>query len=263
MPFVQVDSLRYFNFDSLKEFPITHAVFTRHGGTSRGPFAQLNVGATVGDEAQNVARNLDLAFEALERSRASLFDSWLVHGDDVLLAEAPRPATMARPPKADIVLTNQPEVSLFMRYADCLPLLFYDPIQHALGLAHAGWKGSLLRVAAKAVDAMQEHFGSRPEDLRAAIGPGISAERYEVGPEVVRQVEAAFGEASAELLPRFNGSTHLDLLAANRLILEEAGVRHIESAGMCTATHTQDWFSHRAEKGRTGRFGVLLALKPL
>jgi len=156
---------------------------------------------------------------------------------------------------------SYPQVSLFMRYADCLPLLFYDPVQYAIALAHAGWKGTVQRVASKAVAAMAQHFGSKASDLIVAIGPGICVEHYEVGDSVIREVEQAFGDAAQSLLPGVNGSTHFDLLAANQLALKEAGVNQIELAGICTAADPQDWFSHRAEGGKTGRFGVLLALE--
>lgn len=258
MPFQQAASLRYHTFETL---PVRHAVFTRLGGASRGPYAQLNVGATVGDDPDHVRRNLDLAFAAVGRPRSSLFDSWLVHGTESLLAEAPRPPEWERPPQADIVLTEKPEVSLFMRYADCLPILLYDPARPAIGLAHAGWKGSVLGLAAQAVAEMQRHFGSKPADLRIAIGPGICTDHYEVGENVVQEVRTAFGEAAESLLPAYNGAIHFDLLAANRGALEETGVEHIEVADMCTASDTHNWFSHRAEKGVTGRFGVLLTLE--
>ena len=260
MPFQDLDSLRLFQFATFNKLPLKHAVFTRRGGRSQGPYAELNVGATVGDDPDRVRQNLELAFTALGRPRASMFDSWLVHGTQHLVADAPRPPDWERPPQADIVMTNKPEVSLFMRYADCLPLLLYDAEHRAIALAHAGWKGTVLKVAAAALEAMRAEYGTRPEDVHAAIGPGISADHYEIGPEVIEAVEGAFGADAADLLPRVNGSTHFDLPAANALSLRQSGVQHVEDAEICTASNTQDWFSHRAEKGRTGRFGVLLAL---
>ncbi len=261
MPFNQPDRVKYFTFDSLTGEGVVHAVFTRHGGESTGPWSSLNVGKTVGDDPKTVARNREHSFNAVGREIATLSDSWLVHGNDVLVYDRPRPAEQKIPPQADIILTDNPAVSLFMRYADCVPVLLVDPMRRALGLAHAGWKGTVLRVAQKAVEAMQARYGSRPEDLLAAIGPSIGPERYEVGPEVVAQVEVAFGPEAAELLPRVGQSVHFDLWQANALTLEEAGVRHIELSGLCTAEHVEDWYSHRAENGKTGRFGVLLALE--
>lgn len=263
MPFLQADSLRYYSFESLIDAPVTQAVFTRRGGASQGAYTSLNVGSTVGDEPAAVRQNIEAMFAAANRSPSSIFDSWLVHGDEALVADAPHPPDRPRPPQGDIILTNKPGVSLFMRYADCVPLLFYDPVQRAIGLAHAGWKGAVLKVAATAVKAMQMHYGSRPSDLFACIGPAISVQRYEVGSEVVEQVQTAFGSQAGALLPRVNGSTHFDLWGANHLTLREVGVHQIEVAGLCTCTDSADWFSHRASGGLTGRFGVLLALDPL
>ncbi|MEX2143095.1 MAG: peptidoglycan editing factor PgeF [Anaerolineales bacterium] len=261
MPFVEIGGLRVFQFENLSLGPVTQAVATRQGGVSEGPYAKLNVGISVGDDPARVAENIERIFVAMGRPRASMFDSFLVHGAGALVAGGPRPAEWGKPPQGDIILTNKPNVTLFMRYADCVPLLYVDPVKRALALAHAGWRGTLLKVAAKAVDEMRAHYGSRPQDLLVGIGPAISVQQYEVGPEVVAQVQTVFGQQAAELLPQFNGSTHLDLVAANLRVLEAAGVRNIEQAGLCTFDNQQDWFSHRGAGGKTGRFGVLLALK--
>lgn len=260
MPLRNMDGVRFFQFSSLSAGRLTHAVFTRHGGVSQGPYAELNVGATVGDERPNVEENLKRSFSVLGRPRETLFDSWLVHGANVLVAQEPRPPEWERPPQADIVMTNKPAVSLFMRFADCVPILYYDPVKRAIALAHAGWRGTLLDVAGRAVQALEENYACQPGDLVVGIGPAISVERYEVGPEVVAEVEKVFGADSKPLLPQANGKAHFDLAGANRMLLEKAGVRQIELSGLCTATHSADWFSHRASGGKTGRFGALLAL---
>ena len=107
---------------------------------------------------------------------------------------------------------------------------------------------------------MQREFGSRPGDILAFIGPSIGPDHYEVGADVLERVTATFGDQAVGLIERRDGRSYLDLWAANRLQLEQAGVKQIEVAGLCTACHTDDWFSHRAENGRTGRFGALMAL---
>lgn len=264
MPFHQPDQIRYYTFDVFQDAPLTHAVFTRRGGVSPSPWDELNVGATVGDNLDNVAKNRQLCFDAAGRHVDTLFDSWLVHGTDVLIADAPqpRPRLLKTPPKADIILTDKPHVTLFMRFADCLPILLYDPVNHAVGLLHAGWMGTVKRAIQVAVEVMQAHFGSDPSHIQAAIGPSISPENYEVGPQVIAQVEETFGGDATDLLPTYNGSTHFDLWNANRLLLNNAGVRTVEIAGICTASNLEDWYSHRAEGGKTGRFGALVALEP-
>ena len=216
----------------------------------------------MGDDINHVVQNLDLIFESVNRPRDSIFDSWLVHGTNAIVAEKPRPPEWERPPQADIILTDNPSVSLFMRYADCLPLLFYDAQNHAIGLGHAGWKGTVLKVGQRMLEEMNKAFGTEPAHVHAAIGPGICSEHYEIGLEVAAQVRTVFGSDAESLLPGSNGSIYFDLAAANRLTLLQAGVVNIDDAGLCTASNTDDWFSHRAEGGRTGRFGVLLALDP-
>lgn len=260
MAFQDADGLRYLTFDSLTAAGTTHAIFTRHGGVSQGPYAELNVSSRVGDEIDHVHANLERVFAAARRERNSLFDSWLVHGNYVLVANGPRPPEWARPPKADIILTDKPEVTLFMRYADCVPIVLYDPAKRAIGLAHAGWRGTVAQVAATAVSALGLHYGTRPADVIAAIGPAISTMHYEVGNEVAGAVRRTFGVQAESLLPRTHGRIYFDLVAANRLNLQQAGVRQIEEAGLCTVENQQDWFSHRGSGGRTGRFGALLAL---
>jgi YfiH family protein len=260
MPFQDSGGLRFYQFELLKQASVTQAVFTRRGGVSSGPYSELNVGATVGDERTNVTENLERAFAAVNRPRNSLFDSWLVHATQTLVAADPRPPEWERPPQADIVMTNKPHVTLFMRYADCVPLVFVDPVRKAIALAHAGWRGTLQRVAARTVEQMGEHYGSLAGDLLVGIGPAISVTNYEVGQEVVDEVRSAFGEKTDLLVREIGDTPHLDLAAANRLVLEEAGVRSVENSALCTFDNQADWFSHRASGGKTGRFGALLAL---
>jgi hypothetical protein len=260
MPFYQPEELRYFRFESLETSGLEHAVFTRQGGVSPEPWASLNVGGLRGDEPARVKHNRVLSFRDLGREPESVYDVWQVHGTEVICTQAPRPAeTMHR--KADAILTDRPEVTLFMRFADCVPVMFYDPRRRVVGLAHAGWKGTVGGMVTETVAAMQVEYGSDPADIQAAIGPSIAAHHYPVGPEVVAEVEKAFGEEAGGLLDRSNGQAHFDLWAANRLLLERAGVRQVEVAGICTACHLEDWYSHRGEQGQTGRFGVLIALK--
>lgn len=260
MTLVISGGIKYFQFSRLASEPLIHAIFTRHGGVSEGQFAELNVGATVGDDRANVEENLQRAFAAVGKPRNSLFDSWLVHGTNVLVAQAPRPREWERPPQADIVMTNKPEVTLFMRFADCVPLILYDPSNRTIALAHAGWRGTMLGLATSAVEAMRSNYASKPEELVVGIGPAISMDKYEVGADVADEVQKIFGSQTNLLLAKANGKFNFDLIGANKAMLEEAGVRNIELANICTATNFGDWFSHRASGGKTGRFGALIAL---
>lgn len=267
MPFHQSDSVRYYTFDSLQVPGLAHAVITRRGGVSPEPWKALNVGGTVGDEPERVKENRRRAFQTLDRPVNSMYDVWQVHSAQVAVADAPRSLGMPHL-KADAILTDQPGVTLFMRFADCVPILLYDPIRRVIGLAHAGWQGTVKKVAAAAVQAMHARYGTQAEDIIAALGPSVGAHHYEVGPEVEDQVRSVFGEDASGMLYPSNNETMLprvrvqfDLWQANQWILQQAGVLMIENAQICTTCNLEDWYSHRGEKGKTGRFGVLIALR--
>jgi YfiH family protein len=259
MPFFQKNGIRYYQFEIFPE-NITHAVFTRQGGVSPAPWSSLNVGGTVGDDLQHVRENRIRSFKALGRVPESIHDVWQVHSSDVVYATEPRRMDEDYWNKADIILTDNPDLTLFMRYADCTPILLYDPLRHVVGIVHSGWLGTVRGAARVAVEAMSARFGTNPSDLLAAIGPSIGPDHYEVGGDVIAQVNGAFDQEAPSLLEVQDGRTYFDLWAANKLLLEKAGVNQIEVVGICTACNPADWFSHRGEKGKTGRFGGMIAL---
>lgn len=254
------EPLVYYQFDQWRATPgLIHGIFTRLGGVSHPPWASLNVGSTVGDDPQAVEHNARLMHEALELDRERAVTVWQVHGCDTVVATE-RPADRRWLAQADAIITNQIGLPINMRFADCVPILLYDPVHHAIGLAHAGWRGTVAGVVRSALDTMRSTFGTQPEQVQAAIGPSIGPDRYQVGEEVVTAVQSAFGTTDDLVRRAEDGSAYLDLWAANRLALERAGVQQIEVSGICTATHTDEFFSHRAEHGKTGRFGAVMAL---
>jgi YfiH family protein len=260
MGFIETNGLRYFQFDIFNDRDIFHAVLTRHGGASVGPFASLNTGGTVGDDPQAVLRNHEKIYQTLGYDYYSRFDVWQVHGTEILCADGPRSPETPHP-KADGILTDREDVTLFMRFADCVPVLLMDPVRRVIGIIHAGWQGTAKQIARVAVEKMQTCYSSRPGDLLAGIGPSICRECYEVGPEVVQSFKRTFGDrAETYFSPGENGHAYLDLWSANRDTLRMAGVEQIEVSGLCTAHNLDDWYSHRAEHGWTGRFGVLMTL---
>jgi polyphenol oxidase len=255
-----MNALDHFQFELFQDRPgLRYAIFGRAGGVSGAPFASLNVGSGLGDAPENVARNHARICESLGVRREELVTVHQVHSNRAMRVGAgDRGQHMG---DLDGLLTDEPGVPLIMRFADCAPLLAYDPARHALGVAHAGWRGTLSKMGQQLVAAMVEQFGSRPADLLVGIGPSIGPCCYEVGDEVVEATRAAFGSDADALLARTNGQRmHLDLWAANRLQLEQAGVAQIETAGICTACHRERFFSHRGDGGRTGRFPMLAVL---
>lgn len=258
MSFHEHNELRYYSFDIFSK-SIKQAVFTRHGGVSLAPWHSLNLGGSVGDDPAHVAENRVRVFQSMGCEPASIHDVWLVHGTSIVYADAPRPLDQPSA-KADIIFTDNPNVSLFMRFGDCVPILFHDPKKHVIGIAHAGWVGTVRGVVQTAVEGMQSHYGCKPEDIVAGIGPSIGVDHYEVGADVISQFQEKYNKDADQILQTRNGSTYLDLWTANAIQLRNAGVEQIQISRLCTACHLDDWFSHRAEKGKTGRFGAIMAL---
>ncbi len=253
------DHLVYYQFAELNgRDGVRHGIFTRLGGVSAAPWATLNLGHTVGDDLVAVETNHERVCQALGVRRAEIVTSRQVHGNRVaVVGQAERGQVV---PATDGLITNKPGTVLLQRFADCVPIILYDPVQHAAGLAHAGWRGTIAQVARRTVEAMGAHFGSDPADLCAGVGPGIGPCCYQVGPDVTQQVQRTFENTNGLLARRPDGSWHLDLWAANANQLAGAGVEHVEVAEICTACRVDEWFSHRAERGRTGRFGVVVIL---
>ena len=258
---VSENGLVYYQFESLERFgkrgKLQHGVFTRLGGVSAPPFATLNTGHTVGDDPAAVAENYRRICGALGVDATSIASGYQVHGVDVAVI-GPQDSGHVRP-STDVLVTNQPNIPLMQRFADCTPLVLYDPVRRALGLAHAGWRGTVRRVAIEAVRAMGRAFGCRPADIVAGVGPSIGPCCYEIG-QVAGQIRKAFPNGDRWLVVQRSGAVHLDLWSANLQHLQAMGIRQVEVAGLCTACHTEEFFSHRAERGHTGRFGVLAML---
>ncbi|HHX42612.1 MAG TPA: peptidoglycan editing factor PgeF [Chloroflexi bacterium] len=256
---VEQDGLVWYTLASYAGLPVVHGAFTRLGGVSREPFASLNVGGHVGDDPAAVAANHRAIYAALGVDPARVVSARQVHGDRVArVGDADVGRTLEA---TDALITDAPDVLLVLRFADCVPVWLYDPQHHAIGLAHAGWQGTARCIAAKTVCAMGETFGSRPEDIRAGIGPAIGPCCYEVGTDVIEALRAAIVDAEGLLQQRTPHTAHLDLWRANAVQLSAVGVTHIEVAGLCTACHVDAFYSHRREAGRTGRFAVVAGLE--
>lgn len=259
MPFKEKNGVTFYQFRSLVDHHISNAIFTRHGGVSPRPWSSLNVGATVGDELSRVRENRKRVFSAINIAPESVYEVWQVHSAEVVIASQPKPP-QSEHKKADVILTNNQQVNLLMRFADCVPIFLFDPIHKAIGIVHAGWRGTVSKAAQAAVVAMQTTFGSSPDKIIACIGPSICQKHYQVGEEVVNAVRDTFGHESNHFLRFTDQVWKLDLWNANQHILEDSGVKCIETSRICTACEVQDWYSHRAENGSTGRFGAMIGL---
>lgn len=256
------------HFSSFPEELAAHGLSARKGGVSKAPWASLDLGLHVGDDPEAVAENRRRYLAALGLDAARLVTPGQVHGEHIARvgeAEAGRGALVYKDsiPETDALITNVPKLPLLLCFADCTPILFLDPVHRAVGIAHGGWKGTVRRIGQKTVARMHEEFGTKPEELLTAIGPSIGPCCYEIGPEVEAKFREAFPHHEAELFTNAEGKTHLSLWAANRIQLLDAGVlpEHIDEAKTCTSCHHEDFFSYRADGGRTGRMAAVIALR--
>jgi len=266
--------IRYFVFESFAAHASIDAVVTtRHGGESTGAFATMNVGGRTGDDAAIVKSNRAHAASIVGAAPAWLTFASQVH--DARVAAVRNDQRGDEFGDTDALVTDAALVPLVILTADCAAIFLFDPVRRAVGIAHAGWRGTVASIAARTVRTMHDVFGSKPEDLIAGIGPSIGPCCYEVGSEVIDAVTGAFPDQADELLVEpdmasagsFRASVnedrkHFDLWRANELVLQAAGVHdeRIDVARLCTSCRTDLFYSHRAEKGNTGRFGGIVML---
>lgn len=251
--------LVYYQFEIFKGFPLVHGIFSRKGGISPVPWNSLNLSVSSGDTYTNVLENRKRVFNALNLDNNSVCDVWLVHGTKV--HDATRPRAIGSPhKKADVIATSKKGLSLLMLFADCVPIFLFDPVNNAIAIAHAGWKGSLNKVADIAIKALGVKYCSKPCEILAGIGPSIGPDHYEVGTDVLKLAANQFGSCADRYFKTVNGKNYMDLWSMNEDTLRESGVTRIEQSNICTACDTDEWFSYRAEKGDTGRFPAVFCL---
>jgi len=253
---------------------ITAGFSSKNGGVSSGPYDSLNCAFHVHDRDEDVIQNREDIAKVLHLP----FDAWTcgeqVHSNHVFEVKEEhrglgRKTRASAIQDTDALITNVPGVWLTSFYADCVPLYFWDPIKRAVGLAHAGWKGTVLEIAAKTIEKMGEAYGSMPGDIRTAIGPSIGACCYEVDDHVMQHVNdlAQTFTLSEQDPPIFiaksNGKFMLDLKQFNRHIMIKAGIlpTNIECSTWCTSCQEEDFFSHRRDQGRTGRMISWIAIE--
>lgn len=261
--------LSYLRVEFLEARAPVRAVFTsRRGGVSKAPYNGLNLGLHVGDDPQAVLANRVLLAGVLDRPLESWVIGAQVHGNEVARVGREETGSGVRELASaladiDALVTATPGVTLVAFYADCVPLYLVDPVNRALGLAHAGWQGTVLKVGARTVARMVTEFGSRPADLLAAIGPAVGPCCYQVDARVADAVREQLPSSGEFLVPDSPYHWRLDLPRANYLGLLEAGLRpdHIVTAGICTCCRPETFFSYRASGGLTGRQAALLALR--
>ncbi|MCK9247099.1 MAG: peptidoglycan editing factor PgeF [Anaerolineaceae bacterium] len=255
------DGLVSYQFESFDPLLVNHAIYTRLGGVSQGPFRSLNLGGTNGDNPEYVRVNHLRLFQNFGMPFESRFDVWQVHGDTIHFTDSPRPVSQKHQP-GDGIFTQNPDVTPVMRFADCVPILIHDPVKKVVGLVHAGWQGTLLEVGATAIEAAVREYGCDPATMLVGIGPSICNQCYQIGKDVKAQFFKKWGSQAQDFIRETTKGAYLDLWGVNEWSLRKAGVQEIEQSGICTAENLHEWYSYRKEKGLTGRFAAAISLTP-
>jgi YfiH family protein len=249
----EIGGLPCYRSPLLAAFPeVVHGFYGRQGGMSPEPFDNLNLSFAVGDQRALVVHNRDLVQQAL--GLTTLVSANQVHGCRESLVTGAKAAAAEEIPEADILITSQPGLGLLIKQADCQAVMLYDPVHRVAANVHCGWRGQVRNVIGEAVARLQETFGSRPEDLVAAISPSLGPCCAEF-----RNFRQEFppGLWSYQVRP-----TYFDLWALSRDQLTAAGLKpqQIDIAGICTRCRGDLFFSYRREH-RTGRQGSVIGLR--
>lgn len=260
--------ITWLSLPGLKMPGLRHGFSTRMGGVSSGYLSSMNLSFGVGDQRENVLENFSRISKAIGFPPEDLVLTNQVHEDRIRkVTGKDRGDGILREtvPGIDGLITNEPGVTLSVFFADCVPLLFYDPVKGVIATAHSGWRGTVKKIGARVVEMMKEDYGSDAADIRAGIGPSICRDCYEVSTEVYDTFSERFTRKQLEQFFEEGRPGHyqLDLWEANRIILNEAGIPYpqIHVAGLCTCCHSDQLFSHRATGGKRGVMGGFIRLE--
>lgn len=261
-------SVPYFFFNNLgKQANLLHFVTTREGGVSEGKYGSLNLSLRVNDNPENVHRNRRLVAGSFNIDPYRLVFASQTHEDKVAIIDSgffdiPDEEQKTYLQGVDALISNLRETCLCILTADCVPIVLYDPVAKAIGIAHAGWKGTVKEIVSKTVKAMSLNYGTKPEELITSIGPCISAESFEVGEEVAVAFDKVFEEREGIILKSNKwAKPHVDLVKANMESLIKCGVKpeNIEVSGICTYQNPNIFFS--ARQSGEGRFASGIMIK--
>lgn len=252
-----------YTFESTSSLPVNAHISTRHGGVSPEPWQSLNLSIARGDSRERVIQNRDRLTAAIGVDSEMLVRCRQVHGTGVAKVDAGDANQWID--GTDGLVTDTVGLPLLLLFADCTPILLYDRQNHALGICHAGWRGTVNGMATATLWALQAAYNTDPADVVACIGPSIGPESYEVGQEVLAMATAKLPKAE-RFFAYPNGperNPYFNLWQTNATQLIEAGIppEQIEIGGIDTAQSTSDFFSHRAEQGKCGLFSMIAWLQ--
>ncbi len=264
---VEDGDLIYLKIDIFGQYAARAYFTTRIGGVSSGAYASLNMGLHVGDKKEDVLQNRKKIAASLGIDPGSFVAAEQVHGAETYVVTGQEEGAGALDyhdsiPGVDALITATAGLPLISFYADCVPLFFLDPVKRVVALAHAGWRGTVKKIARQTVLQMRESFSSDPADILVALGPSISRDFYEVNERVIVEFKGVFPGYKEFIVYRGKESYLLDLWQANMMVLEEAGIArdNILPANLCTYREDRYFYSYRREMGKTGRMASIIFL---
>ncbi len=245
--------MRYITPEIFDDTKIISAVSTRNGGVSSGYFSSLNMGKSTSDKQENVLENRRLFFSDLGIDEEKTALSYQVHGNEILKTEIP-----CRENGYDALITDKNGLTLVVSIADCVPILIHDTYKNVVAAIHAGWKGTVAEIVYKTIARMKKEYGSDSKDLKIFIGPCIGYNHFEVSEDVAVQFPSSVKKTIVG-----TNKWLVDLKSANRNQAIRAGVleNNIEVSSYCTYFDENLFFSHRRDKGNTGRMVAVIGLR--
>lgn len=252
---ITINKLTFFRFHNLSKEPsIKHYTSTRTGGISKDHLSSLNLGYTVNDNPIFVEKNIELLAEATEIKHNCMIFPKQTNGTNIAIVKSATDVFH----DTDALITNTPGICIGVRTADCVPILIYEPNKKVIAAVHSGWKGTVEKISQKAIHIMIDQFGADPEKMIVGIGPSISPDVYEIGPDVIKLVKQSFRENHVLKSIPYSDKAFFNLWEANKLVLIENGVpaSNIEIAEMCTYSNPDLFYSARRDNHKTGRLAA-------
>lgn len=262
---IKKDGLEYYTIDAFERTGLVrHCFSTKRGGVSSGIYSSMNLRFHCDDKRENIEKNFEILCSGIGIDVKTAVLSNQVHEDKIVNVGKNDCGNGLffenKFSSADGLITDEPEVALITFYADCVPLFFLDKEKKVIALVHSGWRGTVARIAEKAVDKFRADYHSRPEDILVGIGPSIRKCHFEVGDDVAEIFRREFGD---DIVISEDGKPHVDMQGAVTKTLLESGIlnANITDSGICTYCNSDLLFSHRKTMGKRGNLAAVMSLK--
>lgn len=261
------NKFKYLTFSSLEKYlDLFHCFTTRLGGVSEGCYESMNLGMRTDDKVENIYKNYEILADSLSINLRDMVKAYQTHTSNIrYVTEDDKGKIYDETPgykDVDGLITDKQNIILSTSHADCTPIFFYDPVRRVIGMAHAGWRGTVKNIAVNMIQKFAEDFNSNPKDIIAVIGPSLGQCCFEVDKDVA-EIILSTNKDYEEFMEIKGIKYHFDLWAINKYILLSQGLKseNIEISGLCTKCNNDLFFSHRGQKGKRGLMSGIIMMK--